>query len=155
MKIVNPLSINNSEEPIQSVLRCLAGQGGCDGAPYDQMQVAADCIDAQQAEIDRLKAEVLTIRKLLWVGHGHRGLYGDDGELQCAQCSPAYDYKNGRLEDVVRQAISVLTEQVAKWQRAVEAMEKMEYHCPYEAGTCEDCVSVLRAYHQEVVCKKG
>lgn len=58
MKIINPLSVNKSEEPIQTVLRCLAGQGGCDGAPYDQMQAAADCIDAQQAEIDRLRAEV-------------------------------------------------------------------------------------------------
>jgi hypothetical protein len=45
MEIVNPLSVNGSLEPIQTVLRVLAAQGGCDGEPYDQMQLAADYID--------------------------------------------------------------------------------------------------------------
>jgi hypothetical protein len=26
------------------------------------------------------------LRKLLWMYHGHRMLYGDDGCLQCNQC---------------------------------------------------------------------
>jgi hypothetical protein len=28
----------------------------------------------------------LTLRKLLWLRHGCDGLYGDDGEMQCAKC---------------------------------------------------------------------
>lgn len=42
-KIINPLTGN--KEPIISVLRSLAGQDGCDGEPYDQMQLAADYIE--------------------------------------------------------------------------------------------------------------
>ena len=25
-------------------------------------------------------------RKELWLNHGHHGLYGDDGEMQCIEC---------------------------------------------------------------------
>jgi hypothetical protein len=28
----------------------------------------------------------LTLRRLLWLRHGHDGLYGDDGEMQCSRC---------------------------------------------------------------------
>ena len=28
----------------------------------------------------------LLLRKLLWLRHGCNGLYGDDGEMQCAKC---------------------------------------------------------------------
>jgi len=26
------------------------------------------------------------LRMLLWLNHGHDGLYGDDGEMQCSKC---------------------------------------------------------------------
>jgi len=26
------------------------------------------------------------VRRILWLGHGHEGMYGDDGEMQCAAC---------------------------------------------------------------------
>ena len=42
MKIVNPLSVNQTKEHISSVLFALAGQGGCDG--HRQMQVAGQYI---------------------------------------------------------------------------------------------------------------
>lgn len=56
MKIINPLSPNNIEEDIKTVLYALAGQGGCDGEPYDQMQVAADYIAELEAQVEKLKA---------------------------------------------------------------------------------------------------
>ena len=28
----------------------------------------------------------LLLRELLWKCHGHQGLYGDDGEMQCSVC---------------------------------------------------------------------
>lgn len=43
MNILNPLT--GKEEPIRAVLRSLASQEGCDGAPYDQMQIASDYIE--------------------------------------------------------------------------------------------------------------
>jgi len=30
--------------------------------------------------------ENMTLRKLLWLNHGHENLYGDDGEMQCPIC---------------------------------------------------------------------
>lgn len=31
-------------------------------------------------------AEEMLLRKMLWLRHGCDGLYGDDGEMQCARC---------------------------------------------------------------------
>ena len=42
--MINPLT--GKEERIASVLRSLAGQENCDGEPYDQMQDAAQALDA-------------------------------------------------------------------------------------------------------------
>lgn len=44
MKIINPLSPKKTKEHISTVLHALASQNGCDGEPYDQMQIAADYI---------------------------------------------------------------------------------------------------------------
>ena len=43
-------------------------------------------------------------RKELWLNHGHHGLYGDDGEMQCIECHQygATDYKRDPLEKVER-----------------------------------------------------
>ena len=41
--------------PIQTVLRDLASQEGCDGEPYDAMVFAAARIDALEAKVARLE----------------------------------------------------------------------------------------------------
>ena len=51
MKVINPLSPKGTKEHISIVLHALASQGGCDGEPYDQMQVAADYILELEAKI--------------------------------------------------------------------------------------------------------
>ena len=53
MEIVNPLSPSGAKEDIKTVLYALAGQGGRDGEPYDQMQVAGDYIATLEAELER------------------------------------------------------------------------------------------------------
>lgn len=58
-------------------------------------------------------------RILLWLGHGHQMLYGDDGEMQCSQCNP-FDYKRAPLEQVEAAA------NLAKIQRAAEAYRQLE-----------------------------
>lgn len=63
IKIVNPLSPKGIEEDIKTVLYVLAAQGGSDGYPYDQMQLAADYICSLENEINNLK-EFLTINGL-------------------------------------------------------------------------------------------
>jgi len=62
MKIINPLSPKETKEDIKTVLRVLAGQGGCDGMPYDQMQKASDYIEQLEAKIKRLNKK-LNLRK--------------------------------------------------------------------------------------------
>lgn len=52
MKIINPLSPKKTKEHISVVLHALASQGGCDGEPYDQMQMAADYILELEAKIE-------------------------------------------------------------------------------------------------------
>jgi len=44
----NPISHSDKPIPIQTVLRILASQEGCDGHPWDQMFQAADYIDFLQ-----------------------------------------------------------------------------------------------------------
>ena len=45
------------------------------------------------------------LREYLWFNHGHQGIYGDDGEMQCGQCAPVWDYRRAPLANVVRQAL--------------------------------------------------
>ena len=54
--IQNPLGFG--QEPIQKVLRQLASQENCDGAPYDQMMQAADYIEELERERDELRNQL-------------------------------------------------------------------------------------------------
>jgi len=59
-------------------------------------------------------------RMVLWLGHGHSGLYGDDGEMQCATCYMKYrtgDYKRDPLEPLER---AVHAEQAERLKKAME-----------------------------------
>lgn len=59
------------------------------------------------AEIDEGK-----IREYLWLSHGHQGLYGDDGEMQCGQC--LLDFKRDSFDRIVSQLIQ-LKERGIRW----------------------------------------
>ena len=39
------------------------------------------------------------LRRLLWLWHGHDGLYGDDGEMQCMKCG-GLDFKRAAIADI-------------------------------------------------------
>lgn len=44
------------------------------------------------------------MREYLWLSHGHAGLYGDDGEMQCSRCGSQFgvwDYKRAPLEQLL------------------------------------------------------
>ena len=45
--------------------------------------------------IDLLRRDVQILRKLLWLHHGHQGLYG---EMQCGQCM--LDFKRDSVGDI-------------------------------------------------------
>ncbi len=54
---LNPISHFGKPVPIQSVLRILAGQEGCNGHPWDQMIQAADYIDFLQQNAEHIHPE--------------------------------------------------------------------------------------------------
>lgn len=53
---------------------------------------------AKHAEGHPSEAELM-LRREVWLLHGHQGLYGDDGEMQCAECN--LDYKRAPVEGIV------------------------------------------------------
>lgn len=65
-------------------------------------------------ERNEVNDENRRLRKLLWASHGHTGLYGDDGEMQCAKCM--LDYKSDSIE----------TLETKRWDRAVKHMTENE-----------------------------
>lgn len=42
--------------------------------------------------------EINKLRYLLWSHHGHKEIYGDDGEMQCRMC----DFKRGTINDIAK-----------------------------------------------------
>jgi hypothetical protein len=52
-------------------------------------------------------------RLFLALNHGHKGIYLDDGEIQCGECRPNWDYKKPSLLTVAKVAVGVLLEQIA------------------------------------------
>jgi hypothetical protein len=42
------------------------------------------------------------LRTVMWLNHGHTGMYGDDGEMQCSECSKfgCWDYRNAPMDEV-------------------------------------------------------
>lgn len=59
----------------------------------------------------RCKVLDMKLRRTLWLRHGHLGLYGDDGEMQCSKCRLDYlrdslDAIETRLREQAQQALS-------------------------------------------------
>lgn len=47
-----------------------------------------------------LAEEILKLRSMLWASHGHTGMYGDDGEMQCAECIHEYGFWDWKRTDI-------------------------------------------------------
>jgi len=54
------------------------------------------CLGSTEAPCYTKDSDIL--RSLLWLNHGHAGLYGADGEMQCPQC--ALDFKRDSVERI-------------------------------------------------------
>ena len=59
-----------------------------------------------------------TLRYWLWLKHGHTGIYGDDGEMQCSECG--LDFKR----DPVERIDNVFTRQAQEAAFALLAVEE-------------------------------
>ena len=53
------------------------------------------------------KKNEIKLREYLWLTHGHQGLYGDDGEMQCSACTTygAWDYKREEINKLIEVAL--------------------------------------------------
>ena len=86
MEIVNPLSPSGAKEDIKTVLYVLAGQGGRDGEPYDQMQEAGDYIATLEAELERWE-------------QSRDGVLSQLEEIECSKM--ALEAENKRLKELL------------------------------------------------------
>ena len=72
----------------------------------EELQTAKEELAQWQEQVERLTAErnsmELRYRTKLWLGHGHVGQYGDDGEMQCSACAPFgnWDYRRAPLAEL-------------------------------------------------------
>ena len=80
------------------------------------LSVENERLGARVAELETaLKESEREVRHLLWTTHGHSGIYGDDGEMQCAKCAwhGCWDYKNAPLEEVRKAYRAAMLERAA------------------------------------------
>lgn len=103
---------------------------GTPGAPTDHAlprsrEAAWYQIDTLRRELDQARRErdglERKYRERLWLGHGHSGQYGDDGEMQCAACLPygLIDYKRTPLDKVESVVASIAMERIVAARAAL------------------------------------
>lgn len=94
-------------------------------------------------ELERLRQEreqlELEVRKMLWLGHGHTRLYGDDGEMQCGLCAPLWDYRRAPLAELQQHVLLLRLKQSNEpsaesrcqhLEQAVKDLKVIEVVCP-------------------------
>jgi len=86
---------------------CQYNNGEADVWETDQGPPSYPYVDAFESEekIKSLQDDIETLRSLLWLGHGHTGQYGDDGEMQCAECFQKYgfwDWKRTPIQEIAQ-----------------------------------------------------
>ncbi len=60
--------------------------------------------------------EIMALRRLLWLSHGHKELYGDDGEMQCSECMDKYgfgDWKRTSVSEISRKIVAANIRELA------------------------------------------
>ncbi len=99
--------------------------------------------EAKEKVIAELKAEAREARIFLALNHGHRGIYLDDGEIQCGECKPNWDYKTPSLLTVSRVAMSVLLEKLSRLTALVNDNEAAKKVANYDYAR-EDAINDYR-----------
>lgn len=74
-------------------------------------------------------------RRWMWESHGHDGIYGDDGEMQCGECG--VDYKRAPIEEVTisyqKARLAVLS------KHKVQAAALLEKAAAQVGSHCREC----------------
>ena len=59
--------------------------------------------EVYQGDLHNMAKEIFHLRMMIWLNHGHKGMYGDDGEMQCSQCVMEYgfwDWKRTSIKEI-------------------------------------------------------
>ena len=86
----------------------------------------------------------LRYRRLMWLSHGHAGLYGDDGEMQCGQCKPTWDYRNDPLEEVEEQYKEARRAAIVRAEQREALVREYKTHTAGLRAKCSICVDLRR-----------
>ena len=88
------------------------------------MEITIACYETGKVidwkKIEDMSSQLLKVREVLWLNHGHSGLYGDDGEMQCGACmtdswpEKLWDYKRSDIVTLTKKAMGVLLTQISK-----------------------------------------
>jgi len=90
----------------------------------ENMDITIACYETGKVidwkKIEDMSSQLLRVREILWLNHGHSGLYGDDGEMQCGACmedswpEKLWDYKRTDIVSLTKKAMAVLITQISK-----------------------------------------
>jgi hypothetical protein len=100
----------------------VTGEVECDeclGTGHDSRKAFAR---AEQAEAERDEIE-RKYREQLWLGHGHTGLYGDDGERQCNHRDCMIDFKRWPLERIEERLDALALKRLGEAQSSLLSAE--------------------------------
>ena len=77
-----------------------------------------------------LAKEIETLRRMLWLDHGHTGMYGDDGEMQCSECESEYGFWDWKRTDIYEiekkikeKNLIKLAKEFSEWSKLKENLE--------------------------------
>lgn len=110
-----------------------------------------------EQERDELRSQLEAARKSLWLGHGHIGLYGDDGEMQCNLGGCLLDFKRDPLDKILAKLLTQFQAERALSDALAAGLEKHGRHLAHCNGynktisdiCCDSCgLSKLLAKHR-------
>lgn len=70
---------------------------------YDPNKTLESRIAELEGKLREVQEENSLSRRWMWLNHGHTGMYGDDGEMQCSQCLMKYgfwDWKRTSIKEM-------------------------------------------------------
>lgn len=93
-----------------------------EGALTCKNETVIELSAALSTQNEEMMGQELELRRMMWLGHGHCGIYGDDGEMQCSECARfgCWDYLRSPLEDVRKSYNAALADRL----RAALAQEQ-------------------------------
>ena len=106
-------------------------------------------IDRLRERVRELEAADYNARLALLLNHGHSCAYTDDGELQCGECRPNWDYKKLPIKTLIFQLVGLAQEREnrlkAELSEARDTAKKYGARLRCHGYTTKDLAAALKA----------